>query len=274
MPLYQLDDPNRGIIEGSRATTQAFLAALERARERKRQKKLDELAERKLNLDEMLAQSRMGLYEAQAEKARNPSVHSPHYIQQKLGELTTGSPYSPLGLPMETLTERQEYEDFATNAFGPGWQRDIPQALDIINKKFPVVTETGTPEPVTKKPVAPTAKPSGISPAAFDIVSRFLQPSEEYAPATFKGGGGGRFRGKGASGSFEIDEEPTKEEITPIIASSKLKDKTVIFKEIMKLRDVWPSLSRDEKLTAYQKLAEGFTAQDIIDHIKSQTNAK
>ncbi|NVM22094.1 MAG: hypothetical protein HWN68_09990 [Desulfobacterales bacterium] len=66
-----------------------------------------------------------------------PRVHTPHYIQQILGQLQTGSPYSPFGIPMETLTTPEEYIAFATKNLGPEWQKHAPRAVDIINKKFP-----------------------------------------------------------------------------------------------------------------------------------------
>jgi hypothetical protein len=71
---------------------------------------------------------------------RKTPVHTQHYLQQVFGELVTGSPYSPMGIPMETLTNREEHIAYATKKLGPDWQKDYPQALEIINRKFPTET--------------------------------------------------------------------------------------------------------------------------------------
>lgn len=120
-------------------------------KEIKRKRGLEALAEQRTA---ELHPAQLGLLEARAEEARrSPQVHTPHYIAQVLGELQTGSPYSPLGIPMETLTDRQEHLDYAMTKFGPGWETSVPQALAIINKKFP--TEGMTPLPLTGTQLAP-----------------------------------------------------------------------------------------------------------------------
>ena len=43
-----------------------------------------------------------------------------------------------------------------------------------------------------------------------------------------------------------------------------------IYKEAPKLRPIWDRLSYEEKITAYEKLAEGFTSQEIIRHFRGR----
>jgi len=69
--------------------------------------------------------------------AQPQAIHTQHYIERTLGELETSSPYSSLGVPMDTLITRKEHEDFATVRFGPGWRKEVPEAVAIIDRKFP-----------------------------------------------------------------------------------------------------------------------------------------
>ena len=64
-------------------------------------------------------------------------VHSPHYKAQILGQLKSGSPSSALGIPLETLTTAEDHKKFALKSFGPKWKTLVPEAVDIINEKFP-----------------------------------------------------------------------------------------------------------------------------------------
>lgn len=63
-------------------------------------------------------------------------IFTPSSIQKGLGILSTGSPVSPLGLPLPTLETKEEHEFYAERNWGPNWKLHIPEAVDVINRKF------------------------------------------------------------------------------------------------------------------------------------------
>jgi hypothetical protein len=58
-------------------------------------------------------------------------------IQRGLGELTTGAPTSVLGMPLEVLDTKEDFIKHATTLWGPNWKDIVPEAVDLINTKFP-----------------------------------------------------------------------------------------------------------------------------------------
>jgi len=65
------------------------------------------------------------------------AAFTPANIQQGLGELYTGAPVSPLGIPMTVLTKKEDFIRHAINMWGPDYDLIAPQAIEIINRKFP-----------------------------------------------------------------------------------------------------------------------------------------
>ena len=66
------------------------------------------------------------------------------FIENIIGELITGAPSSVLGLPLPTLTTREDLIKHATNAFGRFVNR-IPGVMDTIDAKFPPEKRKSTP---------------------------------------------------------------------------------------------------------------------------------
>jgi hypothetical protein len=77
------------------------------------------------------------------------------FIENIIGELTTGAPSSVLGLPLPTLRTREDAIRHATNAFGRFVNR-IPGVMGTINAKYP-------PEKRKSSPVEPKGE------AAYDF---------------------------------------------------------------------------------------------------------
>lgn len=74
-------------------------------------------------------------------------IFTPSNIQKGLGVIATGAPTSPMGIPLPTLSKREEYETFATQEWGPNWRVLVPEAEQAINQKFGVpVIKPGTRE--------------------------------------------------------------------------------------------------------------------------------
>jgi hypothetical protein len=69
-----------------------------------------------------------------AEEDKPPFTEA--YIEKGVGELMTGAPSSMLGIPMPTLTTREDYIKHATNLFGR-YTTKIPGVMETINAKFP-----------------------------------------------------------------------------------------------------------------------------------------
>lgn len=69
-----------------------------------------------------------------AEKDEPPFTKQ--YIETGIGELMTGAPSSPLGVPLPTLRSRDDALKHATNLFGR-YVRRIPGVMEAINAKYP-----------------------------------------------------------------------------------------------------------------------------------------
>ena len=77
-----------------------------------------------------------GLEPRAAQPEEVKPIFTPAYIQKVLGVLSTGSPESPLGIPLQTLQTKEEHEKWAEKSFGPNWKTIVPEAIDVINEKF------------------------------------------------------------------------------------------------------------------------------------------
>jgi len=59
------------------------------------------------------------------------------YKAKVYGDLLTGVAAQAYGLPLQTLTTRKDHIVYATRKLGPDWQKKYPEALRIIDMKFP-----------------------------------------------------------------------------------------------------------------------------------------
>jgi len=64
-------------------------------------------------------------------------------------------------------------------------------------------------------------------------------------------------------------EDITLEEIAPILEKAKVPRQT-IYTEASKLKSIWGELTHEEKLSAYEALSQGKTAQEVIDYFSRQ----
>lgn len=72
--------------------------------------------------------------------AEEEPIFTPYNVQKGLGILSTGSPESPLGIPLPVLKNQKEHEQWAERNWGPSWKVLVPDAVDVINKKFGITT--------------------------------------------------------------------------------------------------------------------------------------
>ena len=63
-------------------------------------------------------------------------IFTPSSVQKGLGILSTGSPESPYGFLLPALKTKEEHEQWAERNWGPNWKTHVPEAIDIINRKF------------------------------------------------------------------------------------------------------------------------------------------
>lgn len=64
--------------------------------------------------------------------------------------------------------------------------------------------------------------------------------------------------------------EPTEAEINSALEGLGSQERMAVFQESMKLRSIWSELTIEEKISAYEALSQGKTAQEIIDFLKEQ----
>jgi len=65
--------------------------------------------------------------------------------------------------------------------------------------------------------------------------------------------------------------DPNLMELSPILARAKV-PRSEIYREAAKLKPIWSELNLQEKLDAYELLAQGVKVKEIIEYFKDQTN--
>jgi len=192
----------------------------------------------------------------------------------------------PGAVPWEAgeLKTEKERADYAAalrrgrlESFKPPWEREFPETEVEPERKGGALDNIVPPSSERTTPISPRLQ---------QMADEWLEPSQVKQPLIKRSDAGKaavtaikRVAAQADIAKFLKPKMATKTkritiaEIAPIFEKAEKNgiSRLDLYKEADKLKDL--DLTREELITAYDKLAEGFTAEDIIKHIKSKPKA-
>lgn len=132
---------------------------------------------------------------------------------------------------------------------------------DLLREEgIPVKERPGRPSPKT-----PTGEPTGNGkppgPEVPFSTTDGLSPSKTTTTLP---------TGADILGGTVKSPEPTPAEINSVLEGLSGQERMKVFQEGLGLRSIWGQLTKEEKLTAYEALSQGKTAQEVIDYFSRQ----
>ena len=172
-----------------------------------------------------------------------------------------GVPWEAQDLPPDEIQKyRGALRRGKLESFKPAWEREFPEEpTGALGGITPPEVPSPTPLPPTRTAL-PEPTPRELSPELQDLTERFLEPIE---PVTIN---------KILRDTGKKAHEFTMTEMNTIVKKATIKgiSRNDFYKEVGKLKVIWPELTREEELTALNKLADGFTADEILAHFRGK----